>query len=345
MGNVARYAVAASVALVIVASGAVAAAASASTVATVVGDATSEFLYASTLDWNTGNGSIFVYHAYGFRKTPFKTIPITTGFVEGLWTDAHGNLYAAVVNAGTNGRGYVTEYAPGGTRVLRTLTAGLDGPSGGAFDANGNMYVSNLCGTLPSLSCNVFARTRLNGLRPGSQGSGYSGYVGVYPPGASQPSYLLQSPINIAVNVAVDRANNVFVADNTGRYAWDIIEFRAGARTGTVVKLDGQPKNLWVGSVSIDPVSGSLVAGLNDTVQYFPKEGGKASEILTSGVVSPDGLAWGPDDSLFIGNYEFEQNEGNIVVYKQPDSPNPGRSYSVPYNNGVVSIAVGPSAH
>jgi hypothetical protein len=132
MGNVARNAVAASVALVIVATGAVAAAASAST---VVGDATSEFLYASTLDWNTGNGSIFVYHAYGFRKTPFKTIPIKTGFVEGLWTDAHGNLYAAVVNAGTNGRGYVTEYAPGGTRVLRTLTAGLDGPSGGAFDA------------------------------------------------------------------------------------------------------------------------------------------------------------------------------------------------------------------
>jgi hypothetical protein len=294
------------------------------------------YIYAATLDWNTGSGSVFVYDAYGKKSSPIRSIAISPGFSEGLWTDSKGNVYVAVVNAGSNGRGYVSVYTPGLRKLLRTYTTGLDGPSGGTFDAAGNMYVSNICGTAPSMSCSVFLRTR------GHASGGTSGYVAIYPPGEKQPSTYLQSPINIAVGVALDRANNVFVVNNTGQAAWNVVEFPAGADQGKVVPFKNLPSQRWVGAVAFSP-HGALVASVNSAIDFFPHERGKPAHALTNGVVAADGLAYGPDGTLFAGNYEFEQNEGNVIAFP-PREASPDRSYAVPYNNGVTGVTIGAAA-
>ena len=291
-----------------------------------------DYLYAATLDWDTGSGTVYYYDAYGKKTKPLGSLSIDPGFPDGLWTDAKGDVYVAVVNAGNNGRGYVNVYTPGLSKLVTTYTTGLDGPAGGTFDAAGNMYVANLCGTAPSISCDVFAKRR------GDSGS-TSGYVAIYPPGSSQPASYLQAPINIAVGVAVDGAGNVFVPNNTGRIAWNVIEFKAGATQGSIVPFRKLPKQRWVGAAAFDP-RGDLVVSVNSAIDFFPSERGKPAHSLTSGVLVADGLAYGPDGTLFAGNYEFKENEGNVIAFPSGASL-PARTFAVPYGNGVVSVAVG----
>ncbi len=297
------------------------------------------FLYATTLDWNSGTGSIYAYKAYGNDTSPVRTRSTSTGFPDGVWTDVAGNVYVAVVNAGTNGHGYINVYAPGLRKLLRTYTSGLDGPSGGTFDAAGTMYVANLCGPSPSLGCYVFAKPERSPHGKLSRSSPYTGYVAIYPPGSKKPATELQGPINIAVNVAVDRAGNVFVVNNTGASAWDVVKFAPGSTAGSIVRFKGLSNQLWIGADTFD-AKGALVISANAAIDFFLHEKGRASHSLTDGVFAADGLAFGPDGTLFAGNYEFEQNEGNIVAFP-PGANQPQRSYAVPYGNGVVSVAVG----
>jgi hypothetical protein len=299
-------------------------------------------LYASTLDWSSGSGSVYVYRAYGKDTSSIRSLPFSTGFPDGLWTDRRGRVYVAVVNAGSNGRGYINVYTPGLTKLLKTYTAGLDGPAGGTFDSAGNMYVANLCGTAPSIGCNVFAKPKHRGMHVRSEtkpGDGYSGYVAIYPPGATEPSQYLQSGINIAVDVAVDHAGNVFAVNNTGQAAWNVIEFPTGSTQGEIVPFKNLPDNLWVGAATFAP-AGELVISANSSIDFFAHEKGKPSHVLTKGVFGADGLAYGADGTLFAGNYEFEQNEGNVVAFP-PKAHAPARSFAVPYNSGVVNVAVG----
>jgi len=298
-----------------------------------------EILYAAALDWNSGSGSVYYYDAYGKNTSALGSLGISPGYPNGLWTDRKGNVYVAVVNAGTGGRGYVNVYTPGLRKLLRTYTAGLDGPSGGAFDRAGNMYVSNVCGMAPSISCYVFAGPR-RGHRHGFGRSGsISGYVAIFPPGSMQPSSYLQTPINIAVGVALDAAENVFVVNNTGGIAWNVVEFPAGATQGKVVVFRDVPQKRWVGADTFDP-KGALVTSVNSAIDFFPHERGKPARSLTKGVLVADGLVYGPDGTLFAGNYEFEQNEGNIIAFP-PGAAAPARTFAVPYNNGVISVTVG----
>jgi hypothetical protein len=303
----------------------------------------SDLLYATTLNWNAGTGAVYYYHAYGKNTKALGSLTISSGFPDGVWTDRNGNVYVAVVNSTKNGRGYISVYTPGFGKLLGTYTAGLDGPSGGTFDAAGNMYVANLCGTAPSLQCFVFARAKDDKYRPHvNQAGSTTGYVGVYPAGQMQPSTYLQSPINIAVGVALDAAKNVFVVNNTGGIAWNVIEFPAGSTQGKVVTFRGLPKNRWVGAGTFDPTH-ALVISVNSSIDFFPHEHGTPSHKLTNGVVAADGLAYGPDGTLFAGNYEYISNEGNIIAFP-PGASTPARTYAVPYGQGVVSIAVGRGA-
>jgi hypothetical protein len=297
-------------------------------------------LYAATLDWNTGTGSVYVYHAYGTKTSPIGSVAISPGFPDGLWSDDRGRIYVSVVNAGSNGRGYINVYTPGLTKLVRTYTSGVDGPSGGTFDNDGYMYVANLCGVSPSESCEVFAG-RHERREPHATGasSGTSGYVAIYAPGATVPMRYLQTPINIAVDVAVDRSENVFVVNNTGSSAWNVIEFHQDSQAGKVVPFHNLPSQRWVGADTFDP-QGALVISVNSAIDFFPRERGRTSRTLTDGVYTADGLAFGPDGSLFAGNYEFENNEGNVAVFL-PRTHEPARTYSVPYGNGVVSITLG----
>lgn len=301
--------------------------------------ATKSYLYATTLDWNKGTGSVYYYDAYGKNTSSLGSLPISDGFPDGVWTDSSGNVYVGVVNSTKYPRGYINVYTPAFGKLLRTYTSGLDGPSGGTFDATGNMYVANLCGTAPSETCFVFASPRHRIARASSS---TSGYVAVYPPGKMQPSEYLESPINIAVGVALDSSDNVFVVNNTGGSAWGVVKFPAGSRQGKAVAFRGLPKQLWIGADTFAP-DGALVISANSAIDYFPHEQGKPARSRTDGVVAADGLSYGPDGTLFAGNYEYISNEGNTIAFP-PGSKAPARTYKVPYGNGVVSIAIGTAA-
>ncbi len=292
-------------------------------------------LYVTTLDWGTGTGSVYVYDAYGKSPQPINSVSTSSGFPDGVWTDREGKVYVAVVNSQSPPLGYVDVYTPDLRKVVRRYTQGISGPSGGAFDRDGNLYIANLCGR-SAFSCFVFARTQ-------NPMSSSSGYVGVYPRGSSTPSKYLQGPINIAVGVALDNMDNVFVVNNTGGAAWDIVEFPARSMMGFVVPFRGLPNQRWVGAATFDP-SDALVASVNSAIDFFPNKRGRPARSLTKGVLAADGLAYGPDGTLFAGNFEFEQNEGNTIAFP-PGSNAPTRSYAVPYNSGVISIAIGPSSN
>jgi hypothetical protein len=302
----------------------------------------SDYLYATTLNWDAGTGSVYYYHAYGKNTSALGSLKIQSGFPDGVFTDSKGNVYVAVVNSVSNGRGYINVYTPGFGKLLRTYTTGLDGPSGGTFDASGNMYVANLCGMASYIECFVFARPRQREFRHriAPQGS-LTGYVSIYPPGKMQPSTYLTTTINIAVGVALDAQDNVFVVNNTGAIAWDVIKFAAGQSQGKVVPFRDLPQQRWVGAATFDPKN-ALVISVNSSIDFFPHERGKPSRTLTNGVYAADGLTYGPDGTLFAGNYEFESNEGNIIAFP-PGATTPARTYAVPYGEGVVSIAVGRS--
>ncbi|MBV8067685.1 MAG: hypothetical protein JO113_06890, partial [Candidatus Eremiobacteraeota bacterium] len=292
-----------------------------------------EYLYATTLDWNAGNGTVYYYDAYGKNTSALGSLTISSGFPDGVWTDRKGNVYVAVVNSVSNGRGYINVYTPAFGKLLRSYTAGLDGPSGGTFDAAGDMYVANLCGMAPSIQCFVFASPKDREFRRHVRlGGSTSGYVAIYPAGKMYPSSYLQSPINIAVGVGIDASNNVFVVNNTGGIAWNVIKFRAGQTQGKVVTFRDLPRQRWVGADTFDPQN-ALVVSVNTAVDFFAREHGKPSRTLTDGIVAADGLAYGLDGTLFAGNYEFESNEGNIVAFPR-DADKPARTYAVPYGNG-----------
>ena len=290
------------------------------------------YLYASTIDWTGAPGSVYVYDAYSKSSQPLKTMQLQAGFSEGLWTDSHANVYVAVVNAGPTGLGYIAKYTPGLGKLLETYTAGLSGPVGGTFDKSGNMYVADICSP-NAVSCGVFARTH----QPGTLNNGY---IGFYPPGSMSPTKKIQgAALTAPVGLALDKEGDIFAANNTGGQAWSVVELEHGTYQSHTVQFKNVPSNRWVGAVAFNS-DDVLLASINTAIDFFPKKHGAWSKQLTNGVLVADGLAFGPDGTLFAGNFEFENNEGNVVAFP-PGATKPARSYAVPYNQGVVATAVG----
>jgi hypothetical protein len=298
-----------------------------------------ELLYTSTLAWETGTGQVYAYPAYGANTKQVAELDIKTGFPEGLWTDSKGNVYIAVVNAGPTGAGYVAEYSPGLKKKLRTYGTGLEGPSAGAFDSAGNMYVTNLC-SQGSYSCGVFAPAGgAQGhhlMRTAAHPQDVYGYVSIFALGSTKPSSYLYPPITNLIGVTIDASGNAFVIDLMGDPVAS--EFHAGSTEPKTVPFKGLPNQPTIMGVTTDS-AGALVLAVNQNIDFFPKEKGKPAKSL-SGMVVPWGLAYGSDGTLFAGNYEFENNEGNAVAFP-PGSNRPSRTYAVPYNNGVTGVAVG----
>jgi hypothetical protein len=297
-----------------------------------------ELLYVSTLDWNTGTGQVYVYPAYGKNTKQIGELDFDAGFPEGLYSDSKGDVYIAMVNSGPTGAGYVVEYSPGLKKKMRTFESDVEGPSSGAFDAAGNMYVTNLC-SQNSYSCGVFAPA--GGAyghlptRTSQTTQEVYGFIGVYKPGTTKPSSYLYPPITNLVGATVDKAGNLFAIDLMGDPVAS--KFAAGSTQPKTVSFKNLPSQPTIMGVTTSP-SGALVLAVNQNIDFFPSEKGKPTKSLA--MIVPWGLAYGSDGTLFAGNYEFENNEGNAVAFP-PGANTPARTYSVPYNNGVTGVAVG----
>ena len=297
-------------------------------------------LYVSTLNFQSGAGSIIVFPAYLRSPKPLYTITFPAGLAEGLWTAKNGDLYAAIVNAGTNGEGFIYVYKPGTTSPSRTYTRGIDGPSDGAFDSAGNLYVSNLCGPpgQGTGGCFVFAdRSRVRSV---GDTQDLKGYVAVFPRGKMRPSTYLEGSINLAEGVVVDGQRNVFVANFTGQSpACQVLEFPAGSHNDTVLPLQGLKDSICY--KELFDSSGDLVLA-DEYVLTYPQPFGQLGSMLTNGILVAMGMSYGPDGTLFVGNYLINNNEGDAIAFP-PGSSSPTRTFVVPNGDAVLGIAEGPA--
>lgn len=149
-----------------------------------------------------GAQTVYIFPQLGQNQAPVGAI--TSGLVgpNGLFVDAHGNLYVCNFGGGT-----VTVYHRGQTTPFRTLTG-----AGSAIDVvvglDGSVYVSDW-------------------------DSGSNGRLVEYAPHHSSPSQI----INVnggPEGLALDKNNNLFLAYNDITFNdGEVLEFAPGSSTGT----------------------------------------------------------------------------------------------------------------
>jgi autotransporter-associated beta strand protein len=153
--------------------------------------------------------------------------------------DASGNLFVAnYANAtGTT----ISEFAPGATTPTATLT-GVNVPIAMAFDASGNLYVSNFGGTTVSkfapgattASATLTGLSAPRGLAFDASGNLFvanANTVSEFTPGATTASASL-SGLNRPVNLAFDGGGNLYVLnDPSPSYTGTVSKFAPGATT------------------------------------------------------------------------------------------------------------------
>lgn len=190
--------------------------------------ATSRLLYVAD------DTDVSVYPADKTNPPPIRTITDGINQPEGLAVDGNGVLYVA--NSGGN---TVSEYRAGETHPFKTISDGLDDPQGLTVDSQGTIYVGNRNLGTHQVYVTVYAHNSMTPTLtitfpphnlPQIGGLAVDGALNLYvltvlatatvtkfPPGSSQGIDLgLQGIGPTGDGVAVDAANNLYVAISTG---------------------------------------------------------------------------------------------------------------------------------
>jgi hypothetical protein len=262
-----------------------------------------------------GEGSVVLYDAYAKNPKVIRTVSNLGTNPSSLWTDGSGNVYVGI--SGQNAYdSFVSVYAPKMRgKALRTYTDGIGLPFGGTVDAKGRVYVSD--GGLPGKT---------------------EGDIAIFPPGKLKPSQFKYSDVYVPHGIAVDDKRDIFVAEIYGSATF-VVEFPHNANQGTTLPLNDLQGAFLEGLV-LDASRDIVVADeCNQAVRFYPPPYKDESTALTSGIVTPDSVAYAPDGSLFVGN-QFIVNEGNVVVFA-PGSSTPARTISSGITGQVLGVAVG----
>lgn len=273
-----------------------------------------EILYVLVED-PVGEGSVVLFDAYAKNPKVIRTVSDLGTNPSALWTDAGGNVYVGI--SGQNaGDSFVSVYAPKMTgKPLRTYTDGIGLPFGGTVDAKGRVYVSD------------------GGLDGQTEGE-----IAIFPPRKLTPSQTKTDNVYVPHGVAVDDKRDIFVAQIYGT-ATSVVEFPHDASKGKILPLNDLEGAFLEGLV-LDTNRDIVVADeCNQAVRFYPPPYKDESMALTSGTVTPDSVAYGPDGSLFVGN-QFIVNEGNVVVFA-PGGSNPTRTISSGIHGQVLGVAIG----
>lgn len=254
---------------------------------------TTPLLYVS----DGAEGFVIIYPATGHNPAPIGQL---TGFdiAAGLAVDNAGNLYVAdVVHE------EVQVFHRGSTSAFEILN--VHGyPYGEGVDNSGNVYVA-----------------------VGVTGS-QQGFVGIYPPGATEPSSTLVDPSRgfSPVGVALDSHGNVFVSYDVtiNTPPGGIDEFKAGKTTPTNLGIT-VPKG--VGWLTVD-LSGNLIVP-GGGVRVYPPGSKKPSLTFGEGMkFSPTQVALNKAGSqVYVG-----ENGANAPVL------NSARVYTYPGGQLVNTI-------
>ncbi len=262
-----------------------------------------------------GGGSVVVYDAYAKNPKVIRTVGNLGTNPSALWTDASGNVYVGI--SGQNAQNsFVSVYAPKMTgKPIRTYTNGIGLPFGGTVDAKGRVYVSD------------------GGLSGQTEGG-----IAIFPAGKLSPSQIKTNDVYVPHGIAVDGKRDIFVAQIYGSSTF-VVEFPHNAYQGTTLPLNDLQGAFLEGLV-LDANRDIVVADeCNQAVRFYPPPYKDESAALTSGIVTPDSLAYAPDGSLFVGN-QFIVNDGSVVVFA-PGASTPTRTITTGINGQVLGVAVG----
>jgi hypothetical protein len=263
----------------------------------------------------TYNSYVALYDAYA--KHPRLLGKITQGLANpgAIWVDAKGDVYVGNDMTYTSA---VVEYAPGGTKPIRTYRNGIDLPFGGMVDPSGTMYVSVV--TAPGTS---------------------EGGIAVFPRGKTKPSTFLTDNIKVPHGVAKDPSGNLFVAQIYGQQS-SVVEFPAGSSKSVVLPLNDLNTGAFLEDLKLDAGNDIVVADANlNAVRFYPAPYKYESQALEAGMSAPTGLAYGPDGSLFVANEYVNVQHGNVIVFP-PGATQPSRTIADGITGGVLGVAIAP---
>ncbi|MEO6990351.1 MAG: hypothetical protein ABI346_00855 [Candidatus Baltobacteraceae bacterium] len=212
---------------------------------------------------NSGNNTVTVY-------PPGKLMPSVTyasgvSQPDGVGVGADGYVYVANVSGGPSGDGSVTEYPPGSTIPSLTLTLPGLSAVNVALDGANDLYVSWFAKATSTIQVEKYAPGSSSGtnlrldLPPGSfpayaiafdhagnlvlpyenLSHGAPKYIGVFPPGSTEPSLRIRdgSLLDVVAGIAFPRDSRLFYVASEGDQIWmrltyPIVEIRSITSVG-----------------------------------------------------------------------------------------------------------------
>jgi sugar lactone lactonase YvrE len=252
--------------------------------------------------------------------------------LSGAWTvatDSSNNLYVALCPTCfeyETGSSSINVYEAGTTKLLRTITKGVNMPLSLAFDSKGNLYVAD--GAYPHPA------------------------VKVYAPGSSRPLRKVTKGLKAPSEIAFDPSNNLFVMNVPANGTRSIIEYEAesdkvlrnitkGVSGPQAIALDGSG-TLYVSNTTY-PSQG--------WVSVYAPGASTPSYRITSEMHDPQLLTVDDEGNLYVGNDYYavaldrhetsSGDSGSLCVYP-PKAKTALRcvqneQYSYPYSLAVRS--------
>ena len=242
-------------------------------------------------------------------------------------TDSSNNLYVALCPTCFeyhSGNSSINVYEAGTTKLLRTITKGVDIPLSLAFDAAGNLYVADAAYPHPAVT--------------------------VYAPGSSQPLRKLTKELTGPSEIALDPSNDLFVMNVPANGTQSVIEYEAQSDKvlRKITRGVSSPQAIAVDGSGTLYVSNTPYSSQGWVSVYSPASSTPDYRI-TSGLNDPQLLAVDSEGNLYVGNDYYavaldrhdasSGDSGSLCVYS-PKAKTPLRcvtneQYSYPYSLAV----------
>ena len=242
-------------------------------------------------------------------------------------TDSANNLYVAscpscIEYHSHSGNGSVDVYKAGTTKLVRTITKGIDLPISLAVDTNDDLYVLN----------GDYARPA----------------VMVYAPGSSKPLRKITQGVTGPAEIALDPSNDLFVMNGQPSGSPSVVEYEAGSRKvlRTITTGIQSPQAIALDSSATLYVANDSggVSG-RGSISVYPPAASTPSYEIEHGVDYPKSLTVDAQDDLYVGNvgYSSPIEDRRAVCVYAPKTEKPlrcvrgVRRYDLP-----TSLASGP---
>jgi DNA-binding beta-propeller fold protein YncE len=268
------------------------------------------------------NNSVYIYDQKHNAGTPCGQI---TGLVnpQGIFVDAHRNLWVAMEGNCRTAYSSVLEFAPGTSTPVKTL----EDPGGPATDVavdnkSGTVYVTDFFGY--------------------SQGcaSGKNGLVEVYAGGSTTPtSSLSESAVVAIVNDAVDDQGNLYVTWDDATGDGHVDEWLSGS---------GSPKNLGIilgaaGGIATTKTGALLVCDQLYGCGNVEPGSGKLTNLFATQSEGAFGIALDKrEKTAWVENPSL--NSGQLQEYKYPGPDKQPKQSVTVTGGGYAGVALSPAA-